>query len=673
MRIHLWGALVAALLASCGPAVSDTQTQYDDPDDGKDDSAAPLGPPCTTCKTILFVWDGLRPDLVNPADTPNLAALAQGGVEFLDHHSTYPTFTMMNAASFATGGFPAATGFYGNTFWQPGPSGTDSGGRAIDFSQPIFSEDWGVLHAVDTYYQSHLLLVGTLFKAAQDAGLKTAAIGKSGPAFLQDYGRGGLILDEKLAWPLDFARDLQTAGFALPRASTNAYNTGDLVLAATNGDPTAALPKVALADGITPDPTDASGTPTRAANQYLMHTYLEYVLPQKNPDLSVIWLRNPDATQHTYGVGAPNSQDGLRAQDELLGQLLTKLHALGLDRTTDVIVVSDHGHSNVSGPTSLFPLRKITNRAVGDVDAHAGSAVSGYVRLADLMTRAGFAAFDGSGCAFDPVMSGIKADGTTVYATQMDADGSVCGMPRQYTTGSFRIPATLPAHAIVIAANGGSDYLYVPDHDAQTVENAVRFLQSREQIGAIFVADRYGAVTGTLPLSLVRVQDAGDRHPDVVVSFAWDDQTTVNGVPGIEWNSVANLRGMHGSFSPYDVHNTLVASGPHFRRGWQDWLPTGNVDVAPTLARIFHLPLPQAQGRPLREALRGGSDYWYSVDPFEVDSTTARSLTIARPTDAYGGDVHAGLSTYQSQLFVSAVRRAGSTYLYFDFARAVRR
>ena len=74
-------------------------------------------------KVIVFVWDGLRPDSINPADTPNLHALREAGVEFTDNHSTYPTFTMMNAASFATGGFPGSTGYYGNTLWQPGAEG----------------------------------------------------------------------------------------------------------------------------------------------------------------------------------------------------------------------------------------------------------------------------------------------------------------------------------------------------------------------------------------------------------------------------------------------------------------------------------------------------------------------------------------------------------------------
>src|SRR3954470_24007740 len=88
---------------------------------------------------LVIVWDGLRPDFVG-ADTPNLAALRDSGVEFTDHHSTYPTFTMMNAASLATGSYPGSTGFYGNVVWQPGAQGKDSAGKEIDFRQPVFSE-----------------------------------------------------------------------------------------------------------------------------------------------------------------------------------------------------------------------------------------------------------------------------------------------------------------------------------------------------------------------------------------------------------------------------------------------------------------------------------------------------------------------------------------------------
>ncbi|MDE2048523.1 MAG: alkaline phosphatase family protein, partial [Betaproteobacteria bacterium] len=93
---------------------------------GTSSSTSPVTAPAaaTPRHAIVFVWDGLRPDLVNATDTPNLYALRQSGVNFSDNHATYPTFTMMNSASFATGSFPGTTGFYGNTLWVNNPSGT---------------------------------------------------------------------------------------------------------------------------------------------------------------------------------------------------------------------------------------------------------------------------------------------------------------------------------------------------------------------------------------------------------------------------------------------------------------------------------------------------------------------------------------------------------------------
>ena len=54
-------------------------------------------------RVIVFVWDGLRADDVTPENMPNYFRLAGAGVVFTDHHAVYPTFTMMNSASIATG------------------------------------------------------------------------------------------------------------------------------------------------------------------------------------------------------------------------------------------------------------------------------------------------------------------------------------------------------------------------------------------------------------------------------------------------------------------------------------------------------------------------------------------------------------------------------------------
>ena len=176
-----------------------------------------------TRRVIIFVWDGLRKDDLTPEITPNYFALARSGVVFADHHAVYPTFTMMNSASIATGTYPGVHGFYGNVVYAPRARGKNAKRIEIDFSAPAFIEDFGVVEAVRDSYQGKLTLAATMLQAAQAKGLTTAAIGKFGAAFIQDYKRGGIILDEDAAMPLAFAKELQQAGYALPRNSVNAY------------------------------------------------------------------------------------------------------------------------------------------------------------------------------------------------------------------------------------------------------------------------------------------------------------------------------------------------------------------------------------------------------------------------------------------------------------------
>src|SRR5215831_2785648 len=97
---------------------------------------------------IIFVWDGLRADDLTLDIAPNYFALARSGVVFTDHHAVYPTFTMMNSASIATGAYPGVHGFYGNVVYAPSAKGKNAKGTAIDFSAPAFIEDFGVVEAV---------------------------------------------------------------------------------------------------------------------------------------------------------------------------------------------------------------------------------------------------------------------------------------------------------------------------------------------------------------------------------------------------------------------------------------------------------------------------------------------------------------------------------------------
>jgi arylsulfatase A-like enzyme len=715
-----FAALVTPLaLAACGGTDSGTIPS----------STTPNPAPTTVVptRTIVFVWDGLRPDDVTPGDTPNLYAMQQAGVNFSDNHSTYPTFTMMNGSSFATGSFPGTSGFYGNTFWTPPqgapntiPAGSSAGGAAQDYVNPVFTEDYQVLSTLNTYYGGQLLLVKSLFATAQAAGMTTAAIGKSGAAYIQDLGRGGYFLDENAVLPRSLVTDMQAANLPLPANTPFAYSSANAVtLAANNGNPTARAGYVTFnTTAYDPagqlslaarDSTDATqGAPEDAANKYMMSAFTSFILPQKKPMLSLIWFRTPDNVEHGYGPGSANAKAGLRSQDARLGELIAALKAQGLDSSTNVVVVSDHGHSTVSGPLSLYPLRGIASSAsvptgplVNGATSGTSAAVlgglnpngysfSGDVRSADLLTYRGFKAYDGSACSTS-AMYGLQADGTPTVPLRRDTTGALCGTAgtnyQAVSAGlatpvaSFRVPApgSLPANGIVVAANGGSDYFYVPSHDPATIQALVRTLQAREEFGAILVDSRYGSIPGTLTMAQANLENAtrqNNGQPDVVASFAWDEKVSVQGHPGIEFESTGGQRGMHGSFGITDVHNTLIASGPSFKKGNVSTTPSGNVDVAPTIAYVLGLSMPQANGRVLNEALlTPASSGAIRVAASTVSSASAaQNLKFELPTDPTGRTLDTARSqgVYSINLQVKDLTVDGKTYRYFDYARAVR-
>jgi arylsulfatase A-like enzyme len=635
--------------------------------------AAPQGGGPAPRRVIIFVWDGLRADDVTPETMPNYFALARSGVVFSDHHAVYPTFTMMNSASIATGTYPGIHGFYGNVVYAPKAKGKNAKGVAIDFAAPAFIEDFGVVEAVRDSYQGRLTLVSTLLQTAQAKGLTTAAVGKFGAAFIQDYRRGGLILDEDAAMPLSFAKELQNAGYALPRNTVNAYEAGALALAASNGDPTAPIPIQRLHDGATANPLDRTGALSRRGFKYLTDVFVDYILPTKKPDLSVFWSKEPDATNHAYGPGTYNSIDATKMNDEILGRVVDKLRQLGWDQSTDIIITQDHNHSTVSGDVAHFPLRGVAEGRVGSHDPY-GYSVSGFVRTAALLTLDGLKAYDGAGCRNIPTLSGILFDGTRLHPTKNDADGAACGKAQTYTSPSSVVPKPVPAGGIVVAANAGSDYLFVPDGDANTVRAAVVSLQSRLQFGAVFVSEKYGDIPGTLRMGLINTESpASGRGPDIIVSFSFDEHVAVAGRPGISYASSVNRRGDHGSFSRTDTHILMMAHGPDFTSAMYDTLPTANVDIAPTVARILGLKMPGVQGRILEEALTGGPRVTeYAVVGKTYRSSKKSGLKMKLPTDLDGRSIDPTLTTYSVELATKVLTRDRSSYRYFDQARAIR-
>src|SRR5205807_8069205 len=213
---------------------------------------------------------------------------------------------------------------------------------------------------------------------------------------------------------------------------------------------------------------------------------------------------------------------------------------------------------------------------------------------------------------------------------------------------------------IMLAGNGGSVLFYVVGHGKTITHRLVEFLQRSDFAGVIFTKE---PMEGTFGLEQATIHPpspgygaaSSDHAPDVMMAFRWNDSKNQFDVPGMidaDWQRAAG-KGTHATLSRFDMHNTLIAAGPDFRRGETDDLPSGNVDLAPTILRILGIKPPeQLDGRILSEAM-------VKVDP---SNTGPRSET--KTIDAVR-DFPSG--TWRQTLKIS---RVGST-IYLDEGNGV--
>jgi arylsulfatase A-like enzyme len=154
---------------------------------------------------------------------------------------------------------------------------------------------------------------------------------------------------------------------------------------------------------------------------------------------------------------------------------------------------------------------------------------------------------------------------------------------------------------VMLVGNGGSVLFYVVGHDATVTRRLIDFLQQSDFAGVIFTKQ---GLPGTFHLNDAKIDNP--HAPDVVMAFRWNDSKNQFGTPGMidaDWQRKPG-EGTHATLSRFDMHNTLVAAGPDFSRGQTDDLPTGNVDLVPTILHILGIKAPQEMdGRILSEAM----------------------------------------------------------------------
>ena len=438
---------------------------------------------------VIVVWDGMRPDFVTPEHAPTLSALARDGVFFRQNHPAFPSSTNVNGAAIATGDYPGHDGIIANQEFRP----------EIDPHKPIDTSDFPGLNEGGRISQS-FINIPTFVEDFHKVGIRTAIAGSKPVAQLFDRSR----------------------------IRENAIARDSVVLFRGRTVPAGALQSIT--DVIGPFPK-RKGFPNTGQDAWTTRALTDVLWKDDVPKFSLLWLSEPDLSQHETAPGSPTSLAAIKSCDENLAKVIAALKAKNALASTDIFVVSDHGFSTI------------------DLALDA----------AERLRSAGFDAV------------------------------------RQFAD------APKPGQVLVVSL-GGSIGFYVTGHDTNTIRRLVDYLQHSDFAGVILTRT---AQEGTFTLAQLHM-DTPDA-PDVVVASRWNDRPNKFGTLGEVTSDVGrNLdEGTHASLSRFDMHNTLIVSGPDFRRGWNDETPSGNIDLAPTILTLLGLPTPTSMdGRALSEAFR---------------------------------------------------------------------
>ena len=166
---------------------------------------------------------------------------------------------------------------------------------------------------------------------------------------------------------------------------------------------------------------------------------------------------------------------------------------------------------------------------------------------------------------------------------------------------------------LVVATNGGSDLIYLPNQDRKLARRTIKALLQQDYVSGLFVRDDLGRHAGTLPMSLLGLRGkALTPTPAIVVNFrsyaAGCDQPTNCSVE-IADTVLRQGQGMHGSFGRGDTLNFMAAIGPDFKSGFLDPVPVSNAEGGYAAKLLGLTPKHRGNlvGRVITEAMPNGA------------------------------------------------------------------
>lgn len=277
---HPWAVLVVFVLALTSQSVRSQQV-------GR-----------STDHVFVIMLDGMRPDLLRLAHTPNIDQIAASGTRYLHARTVYPSQTRVAFVSLPTGAYPSSHGIVGGDFYMDQRWQSVSLGREPD---PIPTQS--------------LVTRATVFEELSAVGLTSVYAAMKGYELVGARGA---------TWTINGNRTLDPSAYAT--RYDNQVN-GSSALAWWN-------------------------------KQWLSRQLLDQTLAivkDKQPNLVILNLGSADYTAHSFGPDSPQYGEAIEFIDGLIGDLLRTIDDLKLRERSTIIITADHGFTHGDSRTLAAP------------------------------------------------------------------------------------------------------------------------------------------------------------------------------------------------------------------------------------------------------------------------------------------------------------------------------
>ncbi|HIT75266.1 MAG TPA: alkaline phosphatase family protein, partial [Candidatus Avipropionibacterium avicola] len=253
-------------------------------------------------KLLVVSVDAMQfDDIVLARELPGFSSILESA-SFAEVEGVYPSLTYPNHAAQITGCRPALSGVHNNTLFDPA-------------TKPSV---W--------FWDSRMLRVPTIFAAAKQAGLSTAAV--QWPVTANEPDVDWLV--PEIASPQLFASLTDQY-----RQTTNEQSFERYV-----------VPHLDLIH------------PPSTKGRYL--DFVDHVsariLAEQRPDVMFVHLTALDFARHLHGVNGPHVAETLARVDAALVSYLEVLDHTGDRDRTNIAIISDHGQIDVEQHTNLNAL-----------------------------------------------------------------------------------------------------------------------------------------------------------------------------------------------------------------------------------------------------------------------------------------------------------------------------